>query len=649
MTGSTDFPKPIRRRFVSFFARLAAVAALGVSVSWTAGFAADAMTAISPDGKVRFELLLRERALGYRVSFNDRLVIEPSMMRVRLDDAELSEGVELGSAERYEVNEKYPWRGVHSEAVNRCNGARIPVKQTASDTSFTVEVRAFNDGIAFRHLIPGGVRPRVPDETTTFAIAAGSTAWFHGLGGHYEAVHEKKGIADITPGEWAALPLTFKLPGGAGYGAITEAALANYSGMALQADGQRGFKIVLGHKHPISYPFRLRYSNDVERVSRPASIAGTIASPWRVVMLGTNLNALVNSDLVHNLCPSPDTNLFPKGVDTGWIKPGRAVWKYLDGGANTFESMKEFSRLAGQLGFEYHVIEGFWSRWSDDQIRELVDDSRQQGVGLWLWRHSRELRTPAARTQFFARLHGLGVVGAKIDFFDHEHKEVVDLYHALLAEAARHQVMVNFHGANKPTGEARTWPNELIREGVRGMESSRLQERARHNVTLPFTRFLAGHGDYTPVHFGARRGDTTWAHQIATAAVFNEPLLTYGAHPTNLLNSSAVEMIKSIPAVWDETIVLPMSEIGELAAFARRRGSLWFLAILNGPAARTLEVPCTFLGPGEYEMSLVRDQPGESAAVNVEARGRFSSQSDSLKIGLSAGGGFIARFSKAPR
>ena len=158
---------------------------------------------------------------------------------------------------------------------------------------------------------------------------------------------------------------------------------------------------------------------------------------------------------------------------------------------------------------------------------------------------------------FSKRLHNFGVVGAKIDFFDHEHKELVDLYAVLLEEAARHRVMVNFHGANKPTGEARTWPNELIREGARGMESSRLKARALHDTTLPFTRYLAGHGDYTPVHFGARRGDTTWAHQIATAAVFDEPLLTYGAHPTNLLANPAVEMIKSIPPVWDETIVLP--------------------------------------------------------------------------------------------
>jgi alpha-glucosidase len=203
---------------------------------------------------------------------------------------------------------------------------------------------------------------------------------------------------------------------------------------------------------------------------------------------------------------------------------------------------------------------------------------------------------------------------------------------------------VNFHGANKPTGEPRTWPNELLREGVRGMEASRLKARASHDTTLPFTRYLAGQGDYTPVHFGARRGDTTWAHQIATAAIFDEPLLTYGAHPTNLLANPAVEMIKSIPSVWDETIVLPVSEIGELAAFARRCGDTWFLAVLNGPTAKTIKVPLSFLGRGEYRALWVSDQESDPAAVQIE--NTTARRSDLLTLDLSDGGGFVARFLK---
>ncbi len=134
-------------------------------------------------------------------------------------------------------------------------------------------------------------------------------------------VASPRAVADIPAGEWAAPPLTFRLPNDTGYACITEAALVHYSGMALQADGRGGFQLMLGHKHPISYPFRLRYSNDVERVSQPASVSGAIVTPWRVVMVGRDLNTLVNSDLIPSLCPPPDPKLFPEGLQTPWIKP----------------------------------------------------------------------------------------------------------------------------------------------------------------------------------------------------------------------------------------------------------------------------------------------------------------------------------------
>jgi len=140
-----------------------------------------------------------------------------------------------------------------------------------------------------------------------------------------------------------------------------------------------------------------------------------------------------------------------------------------------------------------------------------VDYSRQRRIGLWFWKHSRQLRTADAREEFFKKLSDLGVVGAKIDFFDNEHKEIIDLYQDLLKSAAQYRIMVNFHGANKPTGESRTWPNELLREGVRGMEASRLCERARHDTTLPFTRYLAGHGEH-------RTEQRRWFHR----ALFQE-------------------------------------------------------------------------------------------------------------------------------
>ncbi len=600
----------------------------------------------SPDGNVKLTVLPNAERLSFTVTLGDTTVLEPSTIVMNVDGYDLSAGVVFGKVERYEIDDTYPWYGAKSTAINRCNGARISLQNDLSFIDYVLEVRVFDDGAAFRYIIPGDKdTSRVPDEYTTFVIPAGSTVWYHDLGGHYEAAYKKNDISDVGPGQWAGPPLTFRLSGKAGYGSITEADLVNYSGMALEADGRRGWITGLGHRQPLNYPYELRYGRDeAKRLGRPAAISGTITTPWRVVMVGRDLNTLVNSTIVPNLCPPADSKYFPDGIKTSWIKPGRAVWRYLDGGDRSFEGMKEFSRMAGQLGFEYHVIEGFWSRWSDEQIKEIVQYSKQQGVGLWFWRHTNQLNTPEAREAFFKRLHDFGVVGAKLDFLDHEAKEVIDLYEALLKKSAEYNVLVNFHGANKPTGRARTWPNELVREAVRGMESSSLRERARHETILPFTRYLAGHADYTSMHFGERRQDTTWTHQIASMAVFASPLLTVVAHPQKILDHPAVDVIKSIPAVWDETIVLPGSEIGELAVFARRKGEMWFLAAMCGPQAKTIKVPLSFLGDGRYKASLVRDDKENDAAVVLEDR--TVRRDDTLTIEMTNGGGFVGRFTK---
>jgi alpha-glucosidase len=601
----------------------------------------------SPDGKINFTILPNAERLAFTVTMGNTLVIEPSPIVMKVDGYDLSSGVVFNTVERYSVDESYPWYGAHSTAVNQCNGAKISLTHDLSFTTYTLEVRVFNDGVAYRHVIPGDESAaRAPDEYSAFVIPEGSTLWYGGLAdGHYETEFVKKNISDVRAGEWAGPPLTFKLPGNTGYASITEANLVNYSGMGLEADGRRGWIAGLGHRQPLNWPFELRYGRDeAKRLGKAASIAGTITTPWRVVMVGHDLNTLVNSTILPNLCPPPDAKLFPDGIRTSWIKPGRAVWRYLDGGPEGVDGMKEFSRMAGQLGFEYNVIEGFWNKWTLEQRKEVVDYSRRQGVGLWFWKHSKDLRTPEAREEFFKMLHDTGVVGAKIDFFDHEAKEVIDLYEALLQKAAEYHVLLVFHGANKPTGRQRTWPNELVREAIRGMESSALKERAKHETILPFTRLLAGPADYTAMLFNDRRRDTTVAHQIASIVVFAAPLLTIAANPQTILNSPAVDVIKSVPPVWDETIVLPGSEVGELAAFARRKGDTWFLTVMCGPQTKTMRVPLSFLSDGEYDSVVVHD--GAASDAPVEVGNVTQKRSDILSIELQPGSGLLARLSK---
>jgi alpha-glucosidase len=607
------------------------------------GAAPPAVTIDSPSHRVMLTIDVDPSGqVTWAVTRGGATVIAPSALGIRVDGVDLGKGASLGQSSTYRIDETYPWRGVKSEAVNRANGARISLTH-ASGQAYTIDARVFDDGVAVRHEVPGGGR-RVPDAAIAFTLPAGSIVWTHGLRGHYEELYERRTIEDVPPGTWAGPPVTFKLRDG-GYGSITEADLRNYAGMALQADGGNTFRERLGHDHPPSYPFTLRFGDDeAKRLSEPAAIDGPIRTPWRVVFAAADLNTLVNSDIVHNLSAKPDPKLFPQGMRTPWVKPGRAVWRYLDGGQNNFDTIMEFSRLAGELGFEYQVVEGLWTRFGEAELQRLVEHSRERNVGILLWRHRRTLHDPAERRRLFAALSKAGVVGLKVDFLDHESKEVIDLYEDILRDAAEFRLVVNFHGANKPAGEARTWPNELTREAIYGLEHKAIKAWAAFNTTFPFARMLAGHADYTPVVFGERRRETSWAHQIASAAILTSPLLVYGGHPQALLSNPAVEVIKAIPATWDETRVLQPSEIGEVAVFARRTGTTWFVAAMNGTEARTVTIDPAALGVTTAQALIARDRLDDPAAIDVERR--TVARGERLEIPMRAGGGFVVRLTR---
>ena len=209
--------------------------------------AADSVVLASPDGGVQFRLSLGGSGrLQYSVSFKSKPVIPNSAIGITVDGVNLAEGVDLGKIEKYEVNETYPWNGVHSTAVDRCNGVKIGVTHRPSRTAYTLEVRAYNDGVAFRHLVPGEAA-RVPDEATVFQLPSGSTVYFEDMESGYEGVYRIRPLRDVLPGGFLAPPVTFLLPEGAGYAAITEGRLRHYSGMGLQADQSGALHARLAH------------------------------------------------------------------------------------------------------------------------------------------------------------------------------------------------------------------------------------------------------------------------------------------------------------------------------------------------------------------------------------------------------------------
>lgn len=567
------------------------------------------------------------------------------------------DGVDLGAdatVNRFSnamVHQRFDWNGLKSKVNYNANEETLRIETEAGE--WKLQVQASDSGVAYRCIVPGAGAQHVDGESTVLAISGNADLWVMTDTGNYEGTFQKT-WADSVPTErkdnngnahpvTLGMPLTFRLGDGT-YGAITEAGVLGYTGATLQSLGDSRFGIV--------------YEDDAGGLD----IDGEIVTPWRVIMTGPTLNDLVNSDMVAALAPAPDPALFPKGAKTDWIEPGRCGWQWWAFGSDgtNWDRQKHLVDGFAALGLEYYLVDDGWEQphrgWFDDsgspwpRMKELVDYAAERGVKILVWRAWREykdwhhpgLETHEKREAFFAKCAEVGVAGAKIDFMDAESHDILDFYEDCLRVAAKHKVLVNFHGAYKPTGEARTWPNEISREGIRGLEQKNLSPD--HYATLPFTRYLAGAGDFTPVTMQTRfLHGTTFAMQLASAVVFNSPMLCYADDPYEYLNSKVSDWLREIPATWDETRVLEPSAIGELAVFAKRKGKTWWVGVLNGGDAKRVEIDFSFLkGRSGYTIETVSDVMGLKPTLQIGAAAKLDT-SKPYAIKLEAGGGFVGR------
>jgi alpha-glucosidase len=339
-------------------------------------------------------------------------------------------------------------------------------------------------------------------------------------------------------------------------------------------------------------------------------------------------------------------------------------------------TMKYYIDFAAEFGLPYMLVDAGWytaRAYGENadltaditksvpsiDLPGLVEYGRRKGVGIIVWLNWRPARDQMDRA--FPYYERIGVRGVKVDFMDRDDQEMVGFYHRILKTAARYHLLVDLHGAYKPTGLIRTYPNYITQEGVLGAEYNKWTRRitATHNVTLPFTRMLLGPMDYTP---GAFRNVTpaefkpqdklpevmtTRAQQLAMYVVYDSPLQVVADFPGAYRGEPGAEFLKIVPSSWDETRVLS-GEIGEWIAVARRRGRDWFLGAMTNESARTLRVPLGFLGRGAYEIKSFAD--GDSAAADprqVSISERRVKAGDTLTLRLAPGGGFAARMRSA--
>ena len=399
-----------------------------------------------------------------------------------------------------------------------------------------------------------------------------------------------------------------------------------------------------------------RFQADFTEGEKGFELKGEIVTPWRAVILANDLNALVNQTVIPNLAQAPDPKLF---ADTSWIRPGGCVWRWQLQGAGMPADQRGFANDAARLGYPYLLVDEGWEvDWKEPfaDLKSLCAYAAKKKVAVFVWKKWAELRDPEAG---YAQLRGwldqvanAGCGGVKVDFFNSEDLATRCGEEAVLRETAKRRLLVDLHGCPKPAGESRTYPNELSREGVRGLELNFMSEGPlppRHNAALPFTRYVVGPGDYTPVTFQpGHMGGTTVAHQVATTVVLTSPLLVLNEIPSNVLNHPVCEIpeiLKSLPTVWDETRVLPGSKIGDLAVLARRRGNCWFVAAVDGGAAREYQLNLNFLSGGKWDAAAISD--GSDSPMAVKGWHEPVTSATVLKFSLLSGGGFVAMFKPA--
>lgn len=588
----------------------------------------------SPNGKVAARVGVSEGRLALEVKRDGKPVLDPSPLGITLDGKDLGADVEIGNVETYTTNTTYPNPLGGGNLQDRCKGLKMAVRSKSTEVSWTLDIRAYDDGVAWRYLIPGkGVR-NLDGEATSFVLPEGSTCWTHHNSVSYEANYTSFQAKGDAPSRPVTMPLTAELPGG-GFACITEVNTLGYTGMTL---GPRG-RMLTGI-----------FEDDPKGVK----LEGDIATPWRVVIAVEDLDALVNQSIVYNVSPPADPKLFPKG-NQSWIQPGRSFWTWGFGQYETarWERIRGYVDDAASLNCQYYVIDDpwrekkmGWHRNGHDEwqsLKEVCDYAATKKVKIMVWEHWERIRDLTSRETFFKNLSDAGAVGAKIDFMESESHERLAFYQSCLEIAARHKVMINFHGANKPAGEERTWPNWMTREGIFGMEQGGNVARM-HLAVLPFTRLVTGPGDFTPTVFRAGpMGKTTAGSQLATSVAYSSPI-NHWADSAEAYKAQApevLEFIRTKPVVWDETRVLPGSKIGETVLMARRSGKTWWIAAINGTDdSVSKEIVPAFLKDGAWDAVTFSDVPG--AKTRLEIGKTKVNPASPIRFRMEPGGGFSA-------
>lgn len=452
---------------------------------------------------------------------------------------------------------------------------------------------------------------------------------------------------------------------------ISESDLMDYAGMFLKGSDENPYALI--GKYP---GVVLEEEQLTDRDVKPTKYANYIAVcrdprsfPWRVMIISEKDADLIQSELIYKLAPE---NVIE---DPSWIKPGKVAWDWwnanniygvdFEAGINN-TTYKYYIDFAAKYGLEYIILDEGWyvlsdimKQEKDMDIQELVNYGKEKNVDIILWVVWKALNDKL--TEALDQFEKWGIKGIKIDFMHRDDQWMVNFYEKIAKECADRKMLVDFHGAHKPAGLNRKYPNVISCEGLKGLENAKWSTLPdpEHNVTLPFTRMVAGAMDFTPgaminankqnfsIVFTEPMSPGTRCHQLGMYVIFESPLQMLADNPSNYYREpECMEFLSVVPSVWDDTKVLD-GKVSDYIAIARRSGDTWYVGAMTDWDSRTLELNLDFLGNGNFAMKVWKDGINADKHASDFAQEELTvSLSSKVKVVMAPGGGWVAIIEK---
>lgn len=611
-----------------------------------AAMASSALLLASPDKSIRFEL--SPDGAHYSVFRNNEEIVAPSPLGIVLAKAAPYSALRTVKVRRESHSQTLALVATKAaKTTDVYNGIAVTYREASGlHRRLTIEVRAYNDGVAFRYVLPDGAGYAVKGEATSFLFPNDPDCVVSEYTGPHEANWGDARVSQLKAGKLYDLPLACGSASGRTHFAIAQSNLVGYAGSGLEP--------VAGGVHVRVTPL----PNDPEVAVRSSN---GLSSAWRVVMMGDRAGDLISSELIGNLAPPPQG-------DFSWVKPGKTAWDWWSGPTSAVKPdmtfYKRFIDFAAESGFPYFLMDAGWAYGTTPccnpdpgtditrpdpaiDMPALVKYAADRHVGLLLWAHWRHVEPRI--DEVLDTYQRWGIKGVKVDFMERDDQEMVNFYARMAEATAKRHLLLDMHGAYPPAGLERTFPNFITQEGVLGAEYNKFSNRVTpgHNVRLAYTRMLLGPMDYTPggfrngtpqtfaVHDTMPMTQTTRGQALGMYVVYDSPLQMVSDDPDAYANAPGFDFLKAVPTAWDETRFVggtPQTYV----AVARRKGNVWYVGAMNTEEGRTADIALSFLGAGTYTARQWADGADPNSVVETTTTVKAG---DHLTLKMSGSGG----------